>query len=498
VSAGVDTLELLRGSPFFEEMEGGHLEHFARCAKKRTFEPGERIIAQGEPATAFYVLDRGKIELSFAKPGAPPATEESGSEAGEQTPPHIVGHRGHPVGWASIVEPHRYRATAVARDKSVMLELGRGLFEERAEERPDFGLAFMRRVLWLIGNHLSTTRTRLVATRYGDVPRAVRALLEHNAAALSVASPLHKIPHYLENRLTLDDAHRTLAALEREGDRTERELAAQIAGLLDEVWREVEVFRRLQEIYEIVAGAPEGMSPEELRRRSCEAFARMFEQTGYVIRGEENLPDRPGHIFVMNHLSNHLDNLLPNDFILTLDTHFVSSMVLLKKYGEAPVRVVRKSDPGEHGHQRFYDRLGYIYVYSGHVDPTDDDPASSPEQRRRLFLDAARRHLREGRNIVICPEGTSTETERSPVPFKTGAFHLAAGVRPEPLIVPIAVANFDKKITRTKTATVVHEPFRISDHLGENVGKEALRGFVNDVVYARFRRYVHEAVELAR
>src|SRR3712207_8623587 len=79
----------------------------------------------------------------------------------------------------------------------------------------------MRRVLWLIGNHLSTTRTRLVAARYGDVPRAVRALLEHNAAALSVASPLHKIPHYLENRLTLDDAHRTLAALEREGDRTE-------------------------------------------------------------------------------------------------------------------------------------------------------------------------------------------------------------------------------------------------------------------------------------
>ena len=165
MSAGVDTLELLRGSPFFEEMEGEHLEHFARCAKKRTFEPGERIIAQGEPATAFYVLDRGKIELSFAKPGAPPATEESGSEAGEQTPPHIVGHRGHPVGWASIVEPHRYRATAVARDKSVMLELGRGLFEERAEERPDFGLAFMRRVLWLIGNHLSTTRTRLVAAR---------------------------------------------------------------------------------------------------------------------------------------------------------------------------------------------------------------------------------------------------------------------------------------------------------------------------------------------
>jgi CRP-like cAMP-binding protein len=115
----MDTLELLRGSPFFEEMEREHLEHFARHARMRTFEPGERIITQGDPATAFYVLGRGKIELSFARPsgGTPPVTEESGSEIGGQTPPHIVGHRGHPVGWASIVEPHRYRATAVAREK---------------------------------------------------------------------------------------------------------------------------------------------------------------------------------------------------------------------------------------------------------------------------------------------------------------------------------------------------------------------------------------------
>jgi 1-acyl-sn-glycerol-3-phosphate acyltransferase len=259
----------------------------------------------------------------------------------------------------------------------------------------------------------------------------------------------------------------------------------------------VKVFRQLQSIYELVAGASPTMSPEDLRRRNCEAFAGLFEGTDYVIHGEENLPNEPGHIFVMNHLSNHLDNLLPNDFILTLDTHFVSSMILLKKYDEAPVRVVRKSDPGEYGHQKFYDRLGYIYVYSGHVDPIDDDISSTPEERRRLFLDTAREHLSNGRNIVICPEGTSTETENSPLPFKSGAFHLAANMRPEPLIVPIAVANFDKKLTRTRAAAVVHEPFRLSDHLGENIDSHALREFVNGYVYERFQDYVREAVRLA-
>ncbi len=499
MSAQTDTLDLLRESPFFEGMEREHLQYFASHARKKTFEPGDHVIKQGEPATAFYVLARGKIELSFAKPGAEAVApnEESGPEMEGHTLPHIVSHRGHPVGWASIVEPHRYRATAVARERTEMLVLEKDVLEEYAKERPDFGLAFMRRVLWLIGNHLRMTRTRLVASRYGNVPQTVRALLDQNAATLSVTSPLHKIPHYLENRLTLDDAHRTLEILKAGGDEVERELAAQIADLLDEVWREVKIFRQLQTIYELVAGASPTMSPEELRRRNCEAFVELFEGTEYFISGEENLPDEPGHIFIMNHLSNHLDNLLPNDFILTLDTHFVSSMILLKKYGEAPVRVVRKSDPGEYGHQKFYDRLGYIYVYSGHVDFTDDDPSSSPEQRRRLFLDTAREHLRNGRNIVICPEGTSTETENSPLPFKTGAFQLAANLRPEPLIVPIAVANFDKKLTRTRTAAVVHEPIRLSEHLGENIGKEALRSFVNDYVYKRFQEYVREAARLA-
>jgi 1-acyl-sn-glycerol-3-phosphate acyltransferase/CRP-like cAMP-binding protein len=496
MSARADTLNLLRESPFFKGMEQEHLDHFARHARKKTFEPGDHVIEQGEPATTFYVLASGKIELSFAKPGAVAPDEDSGPEIDGQTPPHIVGHRGYPVGWASIVEPHRYRATAVARERTEMLVLERDLFEEYARKRPDFGLAFMRRVLWLIGNHLRMTRTRLVAARYGNVPQTVRALLDQNAATLSVTSPLHKIPHYLENRLTLDDAHRTLEMLKASGDEVELELAAQIADLLDEVWREVRIFRQLQTIYELVAGAPPAMDPEELRRKSCEAFVELFEDTEYVIRGEENLPEEPGHIFIMNHLSNHLDNLLPNDFILTLDTHFVSSMILLKKYGEAPVRVVRKSDPGEYGHQKFYDRLGYIYVYSGYVDPADD-PLVSPEQRRRLFLDTAEEHLRSGRNIVICPEGTSSETENSPLPFKTGAFHLAASIRPEPLVVPVAVANFDKKLTRTRTAAVVHEPIRLSEHLGENIGREALREFVNDHVYQRFKEYVREATRLA-
>jgi CRP-like cAMP-binding protein len=195
----------------------------------------------GGSRNAFYVLDSGKIELSFAKAGAElgaPA-EEAGPETEGHTLPHLVGHRGYPVGWASLVEPHRYRATAVARERTEMLVLARDLFEAYAEERPDFGLAFMRRVLWLIGNHLRMTRTRLVAARYGNVPQTVRALLDQNAATLSVASALHKIPTTWSTASPWTTRTAPSRCSREGGDEVERELAAQISDLLDEVWREV-------------------------------------------------------------------------------------------------------------------------------------------------------------------------------------------------------------------------------------------------------------------
>jgi len=257
------------------------------------------------------------------------------------------------------------------------------------------------------------------------------------------------------------------------------------------------IFRELRTIYEMVADAPPTASPEELRQLSCEAFAELFEGIDHLVVGEERLPEEPGHIFIMNHLSNHLDNLLPDCFVPTLDTHFVSAMILHRKYGEAPVRVVRKSNPNEHEHRRYYDRLGHIYVRSRQMNPVRDGPnGSTPGEQRQLFLHAASEHLKGGNNIVICPEGISTDTENSPLPFRTGAFRLAAHVRPEPLLVPIAVANFDKEIMLTKMVAVVYEPIRLSEYLGETFDDRSLHRFVNDNVYEHFKGYVREAVQL--
>jgi hypothetical protein len=83
------------------------------------------------------------------------------------------------------------------------------------------------------------------------------------------------------------------------------------------------------------------------------------------------------------------------------------------------------------------------------------------------------------------------------VAFRAGAFRLARHVDPEPLIVPIAVANFDKRITRTRTAAVVGEPLRLSDHLPASASDSELHDFVNHHMQPLMAGMVRRATRLA-
>ena len=491
----IDLLKALTDSPFFESFEQKSLEVIASRSEVTTVEAGTLILNEGAPADTLYMLLSGRVQLSFTKE---PAKSAPGEEiSGTQMFLRNITEPGRVLGWSAMVEPFEYRATALALEKSVLLAIGRDSLEEYTHENPEFGFALMKRVLWVLGNRLRETRIRLVVHRYENEIISIRTLLDQHAEQLSVQSPLHKLPVYLENRLTLADAFVTLELVKNHGEQVERNLAEICLDLLEDVRRELNVYQALQNVYEQVTHASHTSVPSEIRKRCCEAFIRLFEHTRYIIQGWEYLPDTTGHIFIINHLDNHPDSALPNDFRLTLDTHFVSSMILFKKYGVPPIRVIRKSHPDEYAHQSYYDRLGYIYVYSGHVDENLENQELHKEQRRRLFLDQARSYLLEKKNIVICPEGACTTTERSPLSFKPGAFRLANYVRPEPYIVPVAVANFDLKITHTTLVALIQKPFLLSEVVPDPIQDESLFAFMNKLE-ARFREAIQQAVELAK
>jgi CRP-like cAMP-binding protein/1-acyl-sn-glycerol-3-phosphate acyltransferase len=485
--------ELIRESAFFETFTPEDIDALAAHARMRSVAAGEVILRENDPAEALYMIVAGQVRLSFEPPEELAKPRTSGED---RILIRTLTEPGRVIGWSAVVEPYHYRDTATAIEDTHLLVFERSWLERRAEEMPEFGVELIMRILWVLGNRLREARIRLVASRYEQEALAIRALLEESASELSVTSPLHKLPIYLESRLTLSDAFQTLELLRSHGDPLEASLARMCLEILKNVRKELDVYRRLQQIYEAVSAAPEYATPEEVRRRCCVEFCRLFEHVDHIIEGEENLPAGSGHIFVMNHLANHPENTLPNDFQLTLDTHFVSCMVLSPKYGEPPIRVIRKSNPHQYGHQKYYDRLGYIYVYAKHVDEDERNPRLLAEQRRRAFLEAAALCLRDGRNLVICPEGASTSTERSPLAFKAGAFRLAAFVDPEPLIVPVVVAHFDRKITRTTLIARVHKPFRLSDHVAKPVQDEALFAFIAEFG-EKMRVWVREAAARA-
>ncbi len=473
----------LHHSPFFEDIGDEPVEHLAGRVRHECSQVGEVLFVQGGVASEFHVLVEGKVGLYY------------GEGRGRVFLRSIAG-AGDPLGWSALVDPKRYHVTGIALENTRTLAIPSAVLEDYAQTHPRFGVALLRKVLWLVGNRLRATRIRLVARRYHKETLAVRALLEQSAESLHVTSALHKIPYLLEHRVTLSDAFHTLELVQAHGDEVERNVACLALDILTDVRRELRFFEGLQTVYETVVGAPTHANPTEIRRLCVERFVQVFEQTDHIIRGQENLPGTPGHIFIMNHLENHPDNQLPNDFRLTLDSHFVASMILFKKYGEPPIRVVRKPKPDWYGHQQYYDRLDYIYVYAGDVDDEDHDHHISREQRSRRFMEKAQSHLQAGRNVVIAPEGVCAFTEESPRPFRAGAFRLAAWVRPEPLIVPVAVANFDKKITRTRTAAIVFPPFLLSERGVDGNDSEALLAFVRRYG-EQFRYYVKQAIALA-
>ena len=281
------TTELIRESPFFETFAPKDIDALAAHAGMRSVAAGEVILRENDPAEALYMIVAGKVRLSFEMPEAVTAPRTPGKD---RLLIRTLTEPGRIIGWSAVVEPYHYRATATAIEDTHLLAFERSWLERRAEEMPEFGVELMTRILWVLGNRLREARIRLVASRYEEEALAIRALLEESVSELSVTSPLHKLPIYLERRLTLSDAFQTLELLRIHGDPLEASLARMCLEILKNVRKELDVYRRLQQVYEAVSSAPEDATPEEVRRRCCLEFCRLFERVDHIIEGEENLP----------------------------------------------------------------------------------------------------------------------------------------------------------------------------------------------------------------
>ena len=223
-----------------------------------------------------------------------------------------------------------------------------------------------------------------------------------------------------------------------------------------------EFLSALKKVYEGVTGLPKSTNALEVRQLCNHYIRKAFSHSNFQIKGSEYLPYEKNSIFIYNHLNNHPYYTEDEGFQITLDSHFISSLILEKYYNDSGIRVVRHSLPEEVNHKAYYERLNYIRVYSKNYIPEGLEKEEIITVNKSFYAKAID-HLNQGSGMVFSPEGNSYPTHSSPGIFRPGAFKLACMMDPQPLIVPLVLANFDQLSSKSTFKCDIKPPFRLSD-----------------------------------
>ena len=223
----------------------------------------------------------------------------------------------------------------------------------------------------------------------------------------------------------------------------------------------------LKDAFKSVINSSNSHSVEEIRSLSSKKIQEAFSKTKYEIHGSENLPSKGNLIFIYNHLNNHPLYSVAENFQITLDSHFISSMVIDRYYNNPGIRVSRLSLPNEKFHKNYYDKLDYIRVYAKNFIPKNITDTQVKSINKK-FYEKASKYLKKGNCLVLSPEGASYSTEESPGVFKKGLFKLLSKLSIPTIVVPIVTLNFDKLASKSIFKCEIKKPIKYKSHLSNS------------------------------
>lgn len=146
----MQTLEaLLRGQPFFQELDPDAVRLMAGCARTVRYEAGEYIFREGEPATHFYVLQHGRVALETVAARHQPVTIQT-IETEEV------------LGWSWLFPPYRWHFSARVIEPVQAISLDGACLRARCEEDHELGYQLTRRVAQIMLERLQATRLQLL------------------------------------------------------------------------------------------------------------------------------------------------------------------------------------------------------------------------------------------------------------------------------------------------------------------------------------------------
>lgn len=141
-------LPVLQQHPFVAEFSSAHRERLAALAQQVHFTEGQVIFHEGDDYSVFYLLGEGMVALEI------------------EAPDHVLRvqtlYAGDELDWSAVL-PHagkHFQARALTPVTALAFEGEQLLTTFKAD--PEFGLAFMLRLMGVVSERLRATRVQLL------------------------------------------------------------------------------------------------------------------------------------------------------------------------------------------------------------------------------------------------------------------------------------------------------------------------------------------------
>lgn len=130
---------LLKQADLFWGLGKAFVKQVLEKAEKETHPAGTILFAEGEKATHFYTLIKGRISLGIGASGRTV---------------FLINRAGESFGWSSLVDRDVYSATAECLEPTTIIKFDRESFSQTLLEYPSDGLGLMKRLAAMLGYRL--------------------------------------------------------------------------------------------------------------------------------------------------------------------------------------------------------------------------------------------------------------------------------------------------------------------------------------------------------
>ncbi len=139
----------LKETDLFKGLNARQLQRLAKHFTEKTFQTGEVIFSQGEPAQKLYILTEGEVILGIKAKGQIDITAYSANKKGEV------------FGLPCLIKPYQNNVSATCNRKTKVLFIQGEILRRLMKTNSAMGLEIMDKIAEIYLNRLNSTRAMI-------------------------------------------------------------------------------------------------------------------------------------------------------------------------------------------------------------------------------------------------------------------------------------------------------------------------------------------------